>query len=158
MPIHDWSGVNAVVFHAFRHRWIGGLCDVLNAELLPEDHFALIEAAADSPSPDILAGPAATGRDEAAGSGVEVRGHIRIAVRQEDGRIVAVVEILSSESKASDASLRAFTEMMAKMIVQGVHLLVVNLFPPGVRAPRGSTRRSGTSWRSWTSSWPPAGR
>ena len=61
MPIHDWSRVDAGVFHAFRQRWIVALCDALNAEVLPEDHFALIEEAAGVPVVNILAGPAIVG-------------------------------------------------------------------------------------------------
>ncbi len=141
MPIHDWSRVDAGVFHAFRLRWIVALCDALNAEVLPEDHFALIEEAAGVPVVNLLAEPPSSGPGEAAGPGTEVRGRARaadrIAVRHEDGRIIAIVEILSSEDKASDASLRAFVEMMGKMIVQGVHVLVVDLFPPGRHDPQG---------------------
>jgi hypothetical protein len=141
MPIHDWSRVDAGVFHAFRQQWIGALCDALNAEILPEDHFALIEVAARVPVPNILAEPSSSGRVEVAGPGAEVRGHARaadrIAVRHEDGRIIAIIEILSSEDKTTVGALRAFVAMMAKMIVQGVHVLVVDLFPPGSHDPQG---------------------
>ena len=37
MPIHDWTRVDAVPFHAFHHRWIDALCDALNTEGLPPD-------------------------------------------------------------------------------------------------------------------------
>jgi hypothetical protein len=141
MPIHDWSRVDARVFHAFRHRWIGALCDALNAEVLPEDYFALIETAAGVPVVNILAEPSSSARGEAAGPGGEVRGHSRasdrITLRHEDGRIIAIVEILSSRDKATDGALRAFVEMIAKTIVQGVHVLVVDLFPPGGYDPQG---------------------
>jgi hypothetical protein len=141
MPIHDWSRVDAGVFHGFRQRWIGALCDALNAEILPEDHFALIEAAGRVPVLNILAEPPSPGPGDAAAPGAEVRGRPRvvdrIAVRHEDGRIIAIVEILSSEDKASDPALRAFVAMMAKAIAQGVHVLVVDPFPPGAHAPQG---------------------
>jgi hypothetical protein len=29
MPIHDWTRVDAGLFHHFRHRWIDALCDAL---------------------------------------------------------------------------------------------------------------------------------
>jgi hypothetical protein len=141
MPIHDWSRVDAGVFHAFRQRWIVALCDALNAELLPEDHFALIEEAAGVPVVNIRAGPPSAGQGDVAGPGDEDRGRARagdrIAVRHEDGRIIAIVEILSSEDKASEGALRAVVEMMGKMIVQGVHVLVVDPFPPGAHDPQG---------------------
>ena len=30
MPVHDWTRVDAGLFHAFHHRWIDALCDALN--------------------------------------------------------------------------------------------------------------------------------
>ena len=121
--------------------WIGALCDALNAEVLPEDHFALIEAAGGVPVLNILAEPPSPGPGDAAGPGDQVQGRARaadrIAVRHEDGRIIAFVEILSSEDKASDAALRAFVATMAKAIARGVHVLVVDLFPPGPHDPQG---------------------
>jgi hypothetical protein len=141
MPIHDWSRVDAGVFHAFRLRWIVALCDALNAELLPEDHFAMIEEAARGPVLNILAEPPSAGQGDVGAPGAEDRGRARaadrIAVRHEDGRIIAIVEILSSEDKASDGALRAFVAMLAKAIAQGVHVLVVDPFPPGAHAPQG---------------------
>jgi hypothetical protein len=40
MPIHDWTLVDAGLFHAFHQSWIVKLCDTLNAESLPSDYFA----------------------------------------------------------------------------------------------------------------------
>ena len=130
MPIHDWTLVEAGLFHAFRHRWLGALCDALNAGVLPEDHFALIEAA---------------------------RGADRIAVRHHrQGRTVAVVEIVSPEDKASDGALRGFVQTMAELIVGRSPCAGRQPLPSRASTtPRGSTRRSGTSWRKRNSSCPP---
>ena len=43
MPIHDWTRVDAGLFHAFHQSWIVKLCDALNRGLLPPDYFALPE-------------------------------------------------------------------------------------------------------------------
>lgn len=110
MPIHDWTRVEADLFHAFRHRWLGALCDALNAERLPEDHFALVEPA---------------------------RSTDRIAVRRRDGRLVAIVEIAAPGDKASEAALRGLVEAMGRTIRGQVHTLIVDLFPPGPHDPRG---------------------
>jgi hypothetical protein len=111
VPIHDWTLVDPGLFHAFRHRWLGALCDALNAGALPEDHLALIEAS---------------------------RGADRIAVRHHrEGRTVAVVEILSPEDKATDGALRGFIDAMTPLILGHVHVLVVDLFPPGRYDPQG---------------------
>lgn len=37
MPRHDWTTVEAGIFHAFHHGWISALSDVLNSNLLPEE-------------------------------------------------------------------------------------------------------------------------
>jgi hypothetical protein len=110
MPIHDWTRVDADLFHAFRHRWLGALCDALNAGRLPENHFAVIEP---------------------------VRTTDRIAVRHWRDRPVAVVEIVSPGDKVSEAALRAFVETMTQSIARRVHVLVVDLFPPGRFDPQG---------------------
>jgi hypothetical protein len=39
MPIHDWTRVNAGVFHHFHQRWIGAITDVLNQR--PEETYRL---------------------------------------------------------------------------------------------------------------------
>lgn len=54
MPIHDWSRVEAGVFHDFHQSWIIAIRDVLNARLLPEDYYALVEQVAEGPIPDIV--------------------------------------------------------------------------------------------------------
>jgi hypothetical protein len=48
-----------------------------------------------------------------------------------------VVEIVSPGNKASKLELRNFIEMSADLIMQGVHPLVVDLFPPTKRDPFG---------------------
>ena len=92
MPIHDWTRVDAGIFHHFHQRRIVALTDVLNQRLLPRDYYALAEQqgagfepdvltlkASESPEPDDDATqPPVTrpsghgGGDEAAGGGVLV--------------------------------------------------------------------------------------
>src|SRR5438309_1778033 len=54
MPMHDWTRVEAGIFHAFHHRWISAISDVLNTGLLPDDYYALPEQPAAGFGPDIL--------------------------------------------------------------------------------------------------------
>jgi hypothetical protein len=54
MPIHDWTRVEAGVFHHFRQRWIGTITDILNQRLLPDDYYALAEQQGAGFEPDIL--------------------------------------------------------------------------------------------------------
>ena len=55
MPIHDWTQVDARLFHAFHQSWIIKLCDALNADCLPAGYFALPEQSVRGPIPDVLA-------------------------------------------------------------------------------------------------------
>src|SRR5262249_48368688 len=55
MPIHDWTRVDAGLFHAFHHNWITSLSAALNAGVLPPDYYALPEQTIGGPVPDVLA-------------------------------------------------------------------------------------------------------
>jgi hypothetical protein len=54
MPMHDWTRVEAGIYHAFHHRWISAISDVLNTGLLPRDYYALPEQVAAGFGPDVL--------------------------------------------------------------------------------------------------------
>jgi hypothetical protein len=158
MPIHNWTRVDAGLFHAFHQSWIIKLCDTLNADRLPADYFALPEQSIRGPVPDILTLELAPGGGETnrtatgvavasvpprtrlvrhAQDRIYVRKANRVAVRHRHGQIVAVVEIVSPGHKASTNELRTFVEKSSELIMQGVHLLVIDLFPPGRRDPQG---------------------
>jgi hypothetical protein len=54
MPIHDWTRVDAGIFHHFHQRWIGATTDVLNQRLLPGEFYALAEQQGSGFEPDVL--------------------------------------------------------------------------------------------------------
>jgi hypothetical protein len=158
MPVHDWTRVDAGLFHAFHQSWTVTLCNALNAGVLPPDYFALPEQNIRGPIPDVLTLQLAPGAEEpshgAGGLAVatapprtrlirQKEAEIyagkanRITVRHRHGNVVAVVEIVSPGNKGSRAEFRAFVEKSAELIQQGVHLLVIDLFPPGPRDPQG---------------------
>jgi hypothetical protein len=158
MPIHDWTCVDAGLFHAFHQDWIGVLARALNAGVLPPDYFALREQSTRGPVPDVLTLELPSGRDEPNGTGaglavavappqtrlvrhaedkIYVHKADRITVRHRHGRIVAMLEIVSPGNKASKNELGTFVEKTSKLIAQGIHLLVIDLFPPGKRDPQG---------------------
>jgi Protein of unknown function (DUF4058) len=158
VPIHDWTRVDAGLFHAFHQSWIVKLCDALNRGLLPPDYFALPEQTIRGPIPDVLTLRLSRGQPEPTGmsSGLAVaafppRARLvgraeeaiyagkadRITVRHRHGQIVAVVEIVSPGNKSSHNTMRAFVEKASDLIGQGVHLLVIDLFPPSKRDPLG---------------------
>jgi len=158
MPIHDWTRVDAGLFHAFHQHWIIALCDALNAGGLPSDYFALPEQQIQGPIPDVLTLKLAPGSDDknAASGGLAVATKPpvarlvrrteadiyatkanRITVRHRHGDVVAVVEIVSPGNKGSRGAFRAFVEKSAELIRQGIHVLVIDLFPPSRRDPQG---------------------
>jgi hypothetical protein len=156
MPVHDWTRVDAGLFHAFHQRWIGSLSDALNGGVLPSDYFALQEQNVRGPIPDVLTLKLAPGANEEGGGGLAVaesppQVHLvrrsessiyaakadLITVRHRHGDIVAVIEIVSPGNKGSRAEFRAFVEKSANLIRQNVHLLVIDLFPPSKRDPQG---------------------
>jgi len=158
MPIHDWTRVDAGLFHAFHQSWIIILSRALNTGVLPADYYALPEQSIQGPVPDVLTLRLPSGRNEPNGTGsgmavavapprtrvvrhaeerIYVRKADRIAVRHRHGHIVAVVEIVLPGNKASTKALRTFVEKTSDVIMQGVHLLVIDLFPPSKRDPQG---------------------
>jgi Protein of unknown function (DUF4058) len=158
MPIHDWTRVDAGLFHTFHHSWISVLARALNTSVLETGYFALREQSTRDPVPEFLTLELPSGRDEPNGTGsglavavapprtrvirraeetIYVHKADRIAVRHRHGRVVAMIEIVSPGNKASKNELRAFVEKTSKLIAQGVHLLVIDLFPPSKRDPQG---------------------
>ena len=63
MPIHDWTRVDAGIFHHFHQRWIGAITDVLNQRLLPADYYALAEQQGAGFEPDVLTLKSSGSRD-----------------------------------------------------------------------------------------------
>jgi hypothetical protein len=158
MPIHDWTRVDAGLFHHFHQQWTGTLCNALNAGALPTDYFALVEQRIQGPVADLLTLELVPGRDDTTdGQGgltvatapprtrlvrrteaeIYAGKANRITVRHRHGKVVAVIEIVSPGNKASRAEFRSFVEKSADLIVRGIHLLVIDLFPPGNRDPQG---------------------
>ena len=54
MPIHDWTRVDAGIFHDFHHEWISTIRRALNDGLLPSEYYALAEQQAAGFGPDVL--------------------------------------------------------------------------------------------------------
>jgi hypothetical protein len=123
MPIHDWTRVNAGLFHHFHQCWIVSLCDALNAGRLPAGFFALAEQNTVGLVP--------------AEADPYVAKANRLAIHHSLGDVVAVIEIVSPGNKASRSALRSFAEKAVGLLRQGVHLLIVDLFPPTPRDPHG---------------------
>ena len=61
----------------------------------------------------------------------------RLSVYLTQGELIAVIEIVSPGNKDNINGLKAFVRKAGKLLRRGVHLLVVDLFPPSVRDPHG---------------------
>jgi hypothetical protein len=61
----------------------------------------------------------------------------RVAIRNPLGEVVSVIEIVSPGNKGSRAASRTFVEKAVDFLIHGVHLLVIDLFPPTDRDPQG---------------------
>jgi hypothetical protein len=61
----------------------------------------------------------------------------RIVVKHYLGRIIAVIEIFSPGNKDSRAALRDFVEKTSDFLHKGIHLLLLDHFPPTPRDPFG---------------------
>ena len=55
MPVHDWTRVDASLFHDFHQTWTINLRNSLNGGLLPKGFSALVEQHAGGVVPDVLA-------------------------------------------------------------------------------------------------------
>jgi hypothetical protein len=160
MPIHDWSRVQAGIFHHFHHSWIEEIKRALNRELLPSDNYALVEQLGSGLGLDVLTlqGPTRNTPEGSVGAGCvaladsppKVRFRQRkevdqyadkakvVAVRHaSDHRVVAMVEVVSPGNKSTRAAVRRFVEKADEMLKRGVHLLILDLFQSGPRDPQG---------------------
>lgn len=162
MPIHDWSRVSDGMFHWFHQTWIVGIAQWLNKGQLPEGFYAIGEVYANEVEPDVLAvedRPPENGRangQSPPGFGValletppktrftweaETESYLAkkdlIAVRSVEEILVAVVEIVSAGNKSSQARFRKFITKTLAFLDQGVHVLIIDLFPPTPRDPQG---------------------
>jgi hypothetical protein len=158
MPIHDWTKVDAGIFHAFHHGWIEELARALNRGVLPSDYYALPEQHAAGFGPDVLTlqgsgwEEADSGESETTSAVLTVpkltpiaqtdmefyrRKQKTVTIRHVSGdRVVAMIEIVSPGNKAARNAMRAFVEKAAELLAKGIHLLIIDLFPPGKRDPQ----------------------
>jgi hypothetical protein len=166
MPIHDWSRVKAGIFHDFHHDLITQIKRDLNAGVLPPGYYAMAEQVAGGLGPDVLGlhKPQAVSDDGGNGGVRSPRGgaggtllappkarivaaaeqeYYRrkkslVAVRHVSGhRVVAVVEVVSPGNKSTRQALDQFIKKAGEFLEQGIHLLIVDLIPPGRFDPNG---------------------
>lgn len=144
MGVHDWTRVDAGIFHAFHLSWIMGLTKALNDGLLPSEFYAFPERQ--------WAGRASSGETGDAllvnrhrlipTSEIDTEFYRRkqdlIAVRRlDDDSLAAMIQIISPGNKASRSAFQSLIQKAGQALDQSVHLLLIDLFPPGPRDPHG---------------------
>ena len=168
MPIHDWARVDAGIFHDFHLAWIAEIKRSLNGGLLPTGYYALAEQTTGNLGPDVLtlrrpgfgSNPSAPAEPRPADGAIavadappKVRFHARIEMDPYASRtrsvvirhrsrhqMIAMVELVSSGNKNGQADFRAFVRKAERAIYSGIHLLIVDLFPPTSNDPDGIHR------------------
>lgn len=155
MPVHDWTKVDAGIFHAFHLSWIATLQQTLNCRL-PKSYYALAEQHVGESIPDVLTLQVADETGQIPTSNSENNGGVAVAqpkvgrrlvgehiiskkgtprtlaIRHVSGhRLVAMLEIVSPSNKDRRRHVNTFVNKGAAAVNTGIHLMIVDLFPPG---------------------------
>jgi hypothetical protein len=176
MPVHDWSRVSAGTFHDFHTSWITHIKEALNGGLLPKGLYALAEQTATRMRPDVLTlsrnrrsdsisddggvavlAPKTTLSRKADRNAAYRLARRTIVIRHSSGHeVVALLEIASPANKDRAASVEDFVDKLKLAIAGGVHVLLVDLIPPGPYDPLGL---HGAFWQLYDNEvdpdWPP---
>jgi hypothetical protein len=161
MAAHDWTRVSDGAFHDFHYSWVLEIKRALKRGLLPQGYYVMAEQfGGDLGAPDVLtlqaAGPAGESQGPLAGTAtltdappaVDTRTTIprdfyaraqrTVVIRHTSGdRIVAMIEVLSRGNKSNRHALRSFLDKAVAALDNGIHLLLVDVHPPGPRDPGG---------------------
>jgi hypothetical protein len=162
MPIHDWTRVDAGIFHAFHHDWITEIARALNRGPLPASYYALPEQIAGGLGPDVLtlrrptnngeppslipdeggvalavAPPKVRFRVEAEANQYAAKAKAVVVRHVSNHQVIAIVEIISPGNKNNQRGFEAFVRKAHETLAAGIHLSLIDLFPPGPRDPQG---------------------
>lgn len=155
MPVHDWTRVFPGTFHHFHTAWITHLAESLNSGVLPDPFYALVEQHAGQVNPDVLTLSAgattspATPRPEGAIALAEAPPKVSLHMVADEGntyraarrslairhrstrQIVALIEIVSPGNKDGSQHLDQFVDKVVAALHRGIHVLVIDVHPPG---------------------------
>ena len=135
MPIHNWTRVDAGVFHHFHLHWIIALTDILNRRLLSTEFYALVEQPSRSCLP--IAERSASPQAETDLEFYRRKQNVA-AVRHVSGdRLVAIIEVVSKGNKSGRKPFDDFVRKSAEFLTRQIHLLILDLQPATSRDPQG---------------------
>jgi len=155
MPLHDWTRVEAGIYHGFHTLWIGEMFRRLST-LLPANYYCYPELYSKPDYGDVIAleyrDPPAPVAGDAVGTALLTAPAVRIVQDEPDVRaeprhlkvrriqddcIVAVIQLVSPANKHSRASFGQFIDKVREYLDAGVHLLIIDPYPPSPRDPFG---------------------
>jgi hypothetical protein len=160
MPVHDWTRVPPGIFHHFHAGWVHDLTRALNRGVLPPGYYALEEQIAGGVGPDVLtlqslgqgdrpaeetpggvalavAPPRVRYRARAEPDAYAAKAKSAVVRHVSNHQVIAICEIVSPGNKDSRHGLRSFVEKAVGLLRSGIHLAILDLFPPGRRDPQG---------------------
>jgi hypothetical protein len=155
MPIHDWTRVEAGVYHIFHQDWTLEIFRTLNRGILPPGYFAMADQRGSGPEPAVVAlrlrGQAPTGGLAVADApprmqriargdaekALYARKANRIVVHKGIGRIVAAIEVVSPGNKSGSHAVGSFVDKAVDFLENGIHFLLIDPFPTSPRDPDG---------------------
>jgi len=161
MPVHDWTRVEAGIFHDFHIVWTAEIRNALNGGILPSDYYALVEQHAGRFVSDVLtlhAGqpgqessphPPSSGGIAVAEAPPRVRRKLTspetyrerrrtLAIRHVSGhRLVAILEIVSPANKDRPGTVGELAAKVFEALDLGIHVLLVDILPPSRHDPQG---------------------
>ncbi len=161
MPVHDWTRVEAGIFHDFHVSWIPEIRKALNSGILPNGFYALAEQHAGKRIADLLSLHASP-VDDTTRTVLDFDGGIAVAeapprvrrkqsidlevlalrrtlaIRHVSGhRLIAIIEIVSPGNKDRAQHVEQFASKIVDALERGIHVLLIDLFPPGIHDPNG---------------------
>ncbi len=164
MPVHDWTRIFDGGFHHFHQAWVFTIQSFLNKGLLPPGYYASMEQVVSGPNADVVtldrwqpAERVSSAKREREPGGIAVadcppkstfqyeadrRQYAnkadQIAIRHvSDHRLIAVIEVVSPGNKNNRRALDAFRRKINLLLDQRVHLLLIDILPPGPVDPDG---------------------
>lgn len=159
MPVHDWTRVSDGTFHDFHYSWVLEIKRALMRGLLPRGYYVMAEQiGGDLGAPDVLTlqadSPEVEPDDSLSGTATLTESppavHARTTIARDsyarmqrsvvirhtsNDRIVAMIEVLSPGNKSNRHALRSFLDKVVVALDNGIHLLLVDVHPPGPRDP-----------------------
>jgi hypothetical protein len=158
MPMHDWTKVEAWVYHDFHTIYLVMLRHELNAKL-PAGYYAVAEQNLRTLGPDILAlqtalpvpleqpQPNIYTHDALETAGILVADRAkkipgfrqkRLTIRHSsNNRVVAILELVSRGNKESKSGIQQFTRKICHALEEGIHAVIIDPFPPSRLDPNG---------------------